>query len=103
MANYMDYLDVLGRLRYGVPTSEKEPLARAQALPGAPAANTAAGEEADRYSYVQPLVSRLKVSDLPFFGGSSPELQSYADAGAQQGIQAAGQGLTLGQILGGRR
>lgn len=103
-------------LRYGIPTSQKEIVARQQLLPGAPAANTETGEEADRYSagylfalehpelatWVQPAVSRLKTSDLPFFGGSSPELQSYADAGSQAGIAARRSGQTLADILGRR-
>lgn len=90
--------DQTGRIRYGVPTSVKERLARMRALPGAPEV-TADAEEADRYAAghlfgrehpmlsekLQPLVSMLKTSDLPLLGGSSPELQSYADAGARAG------------------
>ena len=117
MASLRDLLDFAGTLRYGVPTSEKEILARQQLLPGAPPANTETGEEADRYgaaylfglehpefaALAQPAVSRLKTSDLPFFGGSSPELQSYADQGSQQGIEAARRGQTLADIIGRRQ
>ena len=84
-----------GRLRYGMPTSEKEVIARQRSLPGAPEVDSDA-EEADRYAAgylfrknrpraskaLQWLASRANVSDMPFFGGSKPELQSYADAGA---------------------
>ena len=108
-------LDAPGRLRYGVPTSTKERLALQQALPGAPRDMTADQDAANRYASgflfgrehpqiaaaVQPIVSRLKVSDLPFFGGSSPELQSQADYGVQQGINASDRGMTLADILGG--
>jgi len=97
-----DLADAAGQLRYGVRTSRKEALARARSLPGAPTPDEDA-EEADRYaagylfakkyprfsSAFQPLVSRLKVSDTPILGGSSPELQSYADAGATAGRRAA--------------
>jgi len=93
-----DMLDQAGRLRYGVPTSEKERLARSGELPGSPEADADA-EEADRYAAgflfskkhpdlsaaLQPLISRLKVSKTPLFGGSSPELQSYADFGSSMG------------------
>ena len=118
MASLRDLLDFAGTLRYGVPTSEKEILARQQILPGAPPANTETGEEADRFTpratssrssiqssprWRQPAVSRLKTSDLPFFGGSSAELQSYADQGTQQGIAAARRGQTLAEIIGARR
>lgn len=99
-----DPLDQLGRLRYGVPTSEKERLARTGELPGAPTYNPTLSDEenmerADRYasgylfgkarpqvsSFIQPLIDMLKTSDLPAFGGSSPELQSYASEGARRG------------------
>jgi hypothetical protein len=84
--------DVFGQLRYGVPTSEKERIALTGALPGAPAANKADPAEAERYasgylfqkehpvlaSTVQPMVDRVR---LAWFG-DSPELQSYAHAGA---------------------
>lgn len=91
--------DQFGRLRYGVPTSEKERLARTPgALPGAPRADADA-EEADRYAsgylfgqtwprlapVLQPYIDRLKVSDVPLLGGSSPELQSYATQGVAMG------------------
>lgn len=99
----MDFLNFLldqaGRIRYGVPTSEKEALARSGSLPGAPEDFSAGQEKADRYAsgflfgqehpyisqMVQPLVNRIKTSDLPFLGGSSPELQSYASEGARRG------------------
>jgi len=103
MPNVMDLLDIAGRLRYGVPTSEKEAAARRGDLPGAPVDNTADQARADRYAAgylfgkahptiaaaVMPIVSQLKTSDLPVLGGSSPELQSYALQGAQRGIQDA--------------
>lgn len=106
MGAIRDILDQAGRLRYGVPTSEKERLARAGALPGAPEPDEDA-EEADRYAsgylfsaahptlsrVVQPLVSRLKVSDLPAFGGSSAELQSFADAGAAMARRGKGDSI----------
>jgi hypothetical protein len=116
MASLRDLLDLAGTLRYGIPTSQKEIIARQQLLPGAPPANTETGEEADRYSagylfglqhpelaeWVQPAVSRLKTSDVPFFGGSSPELRSYADAASQQRIAAGRRGQTLADIIGRR-
>lgn len=111
--NIRDILDFAGNLRYGVPTSEKEVIARQQLLPGAPPANTETGEEADRYSAaylfglqhpdiaeaVMPAVAALKVSGVPFFGGSTEETQAYGDRGSQMGIQAARQGKTLADIL----
>lgn len=99
MPNWSDYLDVLGQLRYGVPTSQKEALAAQGALPGAPQDPTAEQERANRYASgylfgqqwpnvapaVQPWVDRIKTSNLPFLGGSSPELQSYASQGVAKG------------------
>jgi len=96
-------LSALGNVRYGVSTEEKERLARSGSLPGSPTANTADAAEADRYAagylfakehpwlsqYIQPAVDRLKVSTTPVFGGSSPELQSYATAGSNAGRLAA--------------
>lgn len=109
----MDFLDIIGSLRYGVPTSQKETLARQGSLPGAPEDKTAEQKAADRYaagflfalqhpgiaSTVQPIVDRLKTSDLPLFGGSSPELQSYASEGVTRGADLARQGLTLADLL----
>lgn len=96
--NFEDLLDT-GALRYGVSTAEKERLAREGSLPGAPVDHSADQTKADRYAAgflfgqnwprlseaVQPVVDRIKTSDLPFFGGSTPEEQSYASAGAAQG------------------
>ena len=90
-----------GNLRYGMPTADKEVLARQGSLPGAPRDTSADQAAADRYasaflfakehptlsSVVQPLVDRVKTSDLPFFGGDSPELQSFAQQGANRGRQ----------------
>lgn len=90
-----DDVDIPGRLRYGVPTAEKEALASSRALPGAPVDNSADQDIANRYAagylfakqhphlapIVQPFINALKTSDLPLFGGASPELQSYAQAG----------------------
>lgn len=92
--------DVTGYLRYGVPVSEKERLAASASLPGAPADQSEDLDAANRYAsgylfaqqhpklapVVQPLIDMLKTSDLPFFGGSSPTLQSYATAGMNQGL-----------------
>jgi len=101
-----ELLDVLGKLRYGVSTAEKERLAASRALPGAPVDNTADQEAANRYASgylfgqnwpnlapaVQPFIDQIKTSNLPFVGGSSPELQSQASAGVAQG-SAGGPGL----------
>ena len=101
---------MMGLLRYGVPTSEKERLARGGELPGSPRADTEEAEEADRYAagylfgqqwptasrYMQPLVDMVKTSDLPFIGGADPELQSWASHGVQQGQQAAGPPVPAG-------
>lgn len=109
----MDLQGLAGILRYGVPTQEKERLAREASLPGAPEDNTAEQTAADRYAagflfglrypelavVVQPYVDRLKTSDLPLFGGSTPEEQSYASEGVQRGAAMAGQGLTLAELL----
>lgn len=110
----MDFLNVLGNIRYGVPTSQKESLARSGSLPGAPEDTTAEQKAADRYaagflfalqhpeiaSTIQPLVDRLKTSDLPLFGGASPELQSYASEGVTRGADLARQGMTLADLIG---
>ena len=78
-----DLLDT-GTFRYGVTTAEKERLARARALPGAPRDLSADQSVADRYAagylfgtnwpnlapVVLPLINVLKTSSLPFFGGS---------------------------------
>ncbi len=109
-----DAADQLGRLRYGVPTSEKERLARTGELPGAPSPLTTGVEEQDRYAsgflsgqtwpnaseLFQPLVDRVKTSDLPFFGGDSPELQSYASEGSRRASQMDPSFLQY--LLGGR-
>jgi hypothetical protein len=101
---------MLGLLRYGVPTSEKERLARSGELPGSPQADTEEAAEADRYAagylfglnwpaaskFIQPMVDMVKTSDLPLFGGANPELQSWASHGVQQGRQAAGPRLPAG-------
>src|SRR3989304_7604207 len=110
-------LDVLGRLRYGVSTSEKERLARSRELPGAPKDTSPEQATADRYAagflfarqhptlapLVQPMVDRLKTSDLPFFGGESPEAQSYASQGVARALAERGsaqpRGMSLGAIL----
>ncbi len=89
--------DPAGELRYGVPTSEKERLAITRALPGAPAVGAddapaqryasgylSAKANPDLTAALLPLISQLKVSDVPLLGGSSPELQSQAEAGANQ-------------------
>jgi hypothetical protein len=95
--------DFFGKLRYGVDTAEKEKLARQRALPGAPLDTSAEQEKADRYAsgylfgktwpilsrLAQPMVDRLKTSDLPLLGGSTPELQSQASSGVMQGRLAA--------------
>ncbi len=100
--SFKDFFDT-GALRYGVSTADKERLAIGRELPGAPEDATADQDPANRYaagylfaqehptlsSVVQPFVDMLKTSDLPFFGGSSPELQSWASHGATQGREAA--------------
>lgn len=102
-----DIPDQFGRLRYGVPTSEKERLARTGELPGSPAADTMDSSEADRYAsgylfgrtwpnlsrLIQPAVDTLKTSSLPLFGGESPEMQSYATAGGNAGRTSRGSNL----------
>jgi hypothetical protein len=49
MGALSDLLDQAGRLRYGMPTSQKEAMARAGSLPGSPTPDADA-EEADRYA-----------------------------------------------------
>lgn len=98
--SYADALDIPGRLRYGVPTSRKEALASARALPGAPKDDSADQDVANRYAagymfaqqhphlapLVQPFVDAIKTSDLPLIGGASPELQSYAVEGMNRAL-----------------
>lgn len=88
-------LDFVGRLRYGMPTDQKEALAASGTLPGAPVDRSADQAAANRYAsgylftknhptiapMVMPLVSQLRTSTLPGFGGDSPELQSLAISG----------------------
>jgi len=106
-----------GRLRYGVSTAEKEAIARRGELPGAPVDRSAGQEKADRYAagflfakehpdlapILQPMVDRLKTSDLPYFGGESPEVQSYASQGMTRALAERGreqpQGMSLGALL----
>jgi len=99
-----EILDATGYLRYGVPVARKEALAASQSLPGAPVDQTENLDAANRYAsgylfaqahphlapVVQPLIDMLKTSDLPFFGGSSPTLQSYATAGMNQALMQRG-------------
>jgi len=96
----MDLLGALGKLRYGMSTGDKEVLAAGRVLPGAPVDNSAEQAKANRYASgylfgqqwprlapaIQPLVDRIKTSDLPFLGGESPELQSYATQGMNVGV-----------------
>ena len=105
--------DVAGTMRYGVGTAEKERLAVSGALPGAPLDQSADQDVANRYAAgylfgqqypnlapaVQPYVDRIKTSDLPFFGGESPEVQSWASHGVSMG---AGAPRTIGDFMGGR-
>ncbi len=93
--------DQAGRMRYGVPTSEKERLAASGSLPGAPQDQSADQGAANRYAsgylfgqahptlapMVQPAVDMLKTSDLPGIGGESPEAQSYASHGVAMSRQ----------------
>jgi hypothetical protein len=95
-----DDVDIPGRLRYGMSTADKEAAASSRSLPGAPADNTADQDVANRYAagylfaqqhphlapVVQPLIDALKTSDLPIFGGASPELQSYAHEGMTRAL-----------------
>lgn len=106
-------LDYFGVLRYGVPTSEKEKLAREGNLPGAPKDTSEDQAAADRFAagflfgfrypslaeQLLPTINALKTSDLPFFGGDSPELQSFASQGMQQGIAEALRGGTLEDLI----
>ena len=100
MPDIGEILDATGYLRYGMPVARKEALAAGRSLPGAPADQSEDLDAANRYAsgylfakqypriapFVQPLVDMLKTSDLPFFGGSSPTLQSYATAGMNQAL-----------------
>jgi len=99
--------------RYGTDTATKEVLAREGSLPGAPVDPSADQEIADRYAAgflfglqyptlaenVLPYLNMLKTSDIPGFGGSSPELQSYGSHGIQQGILEATKGTTLKDLV----
>lgn len=112
MPNPRDYVDT-GAVRYGVSTAEKERLARERTLPGAPEDRSENQEAADRFAagflfgfhypqiapYIQTLVNRVKTSDLPVFGGSSPELQSHAVHGMEMGILERAKGTTLEDLL----
>jgi hypothetical protein len=96
-----DKLDFVGNLRYGMSTSEKERIARAGTLPGAPPSRPSNDEISDRYAagylfgdtypraapLLMPAINALKTSSVPFFGGSSPELQDNATAGMVRAIQ----------------
>jgi hypothetical protein len=110
--NWRDYLDLLGQLRYGMPTSEKEALAAKGSLLGAPVGASAEQDRGNRYAAgypfgkqsprlaptVQGRVDRIKTSDLPLLGGSSPELQSYASEGVARGAAAGDVGDELRRI-----
>lgn len=99
MADLSDTLDVFGRLRYGVPTSEKEAIAIRGDLPGAPVDHTADQDAANRYAsgflfaqehptlapMVMPFVDRVRTGLF----GDSPEMQSYATAGMNQALMGA--------------
>jgi len=87
-------LDLLGKLRYGMPTSQKEAVALQGSLPGAPPVRGADAAEAQRYAagYLHarqyPQASRLSVPLAALIRGlfgESPELQSYAAQGANMG------------------
>lgn len=111
MADIRDLFDLAGVIRYGVPTAEKERLAISGALPGAPEDRSPEQDAANRYaagylfakqhprlaSWIQPAVDVIKTSDLPFLGGSSPELQSYASEGSARAL--ADYGASLGDLL----
>lgn len=98
-----DVADQAGRIRYGVPTSEKERLARTGSLPGAPSGADA--ETADRYAAgylttrqhpslypaIAPYIDATKTSapaDIlgALLGGDTPTVQSYATSGMNQAL-----------------
>ena len=90
-----DWLDVLGQLRYGVPTSEKEALAASGELPGAPVDRTADQERANRYASGYLFAQQhptLAPATLPMVNfvhglfGDDPALQSQATAGMNRGL-----------------
>jgi hypothetical protein len=105
----MDLLDALGSLRYGRSTADKEALAAAGSLPGAPKDTTADLERGNRYASgylfgqnwpnlapaVQPLIDTIKTSDLPLLGGSTPELQSFASEGVSRGASSGPAGNAI--------
>lgn len=90
-----ELLDMLGVLRYGVPTADKERAALTHALPGAPPVVGADAAEAQRYAAgflhgkTFPRASRASVPVAAFlralFLNESPELQSFAQHGANVG------------------
>lgn len=94
MPDTADFVDALGRLRYGVGTNEKEGLAAQGSLPGSPHDSTPDKVLANRHAAgylfgkthpdaaptVMPIVSFLRA-----LFGDSPELQAQAVSGMNQG------------------
>jgi hypothetical protein len=90
-----DNLDFLGRARYGMSTAEKEALAAARALPGAPPANTADAAQGNRYAAGY-LFTKQWPNAAPYIlpaanfvhglAGDSETVQSQATAGMNQGL-----------------
>ncbi len=95
--DWRDLADPIGYLRYGMSTADKEVLARNGSLPGAPVDKSEEQKVADRYAagylftrqwptlgpILQPVANMIDTDTgiINPFGGSSPELQSYASEG----------------------
>ncbi len=84
-------VDQAGRIRYGMPTTEKEKLARSGLLPGSPKTDDA--DVLDRYASgmlaartwgggVQPIADRLHLAGL-----DDPDVQSWATTGKNEALR----------------
>jgi hypothetical protein len=91
-----DLLDLLGRLRYGVTTNEKEGIAAAGSLPGAPHDSSLYKDSANRYAagYLftkeHPTIAPSMipaVNILRGLFGDSPEIMAQAVAGMNRARQ----------------
>ena len=96
MADIRDVSDILGYLRFGRSTAEKEALAASRSLPDAPEDNTADQDVANRYAagylfaqrypkiaqQILPYVTQIKIA-----AGSDPVLQSWAHTGMNRALR----------------
>lgn len=96
MADLLDLADILGNLRYGMPTSQKEALAISGTLPGAPKDMTADQTAANRYAagYLftrrHPDLAQYAIPAASFIHGlfgDNEAIQSQAHAGMNEALK----------------